>query len=260
MASNPSQLFLLADHIKLSLLERQRAIDLSLSTPSQDSQISRSLDSLSSGLDALQTQLEQSPNNTSLSNDIQILRKQYDDLQAQFSGEPAEGRKESISKPNDPSLASDFAAATSAKPKKGVRFRDDPSGAPTEPEDANRAGLFPSRYTDEPVVNTPEVANMDNQQVHAYHENVMRDQDEQLDRLGSSISRQRELSMQIGNELDEHVLMLDDVEEGVDRHQSSLDRAKSRLGKVAKKARENWSMTTIIVLIVILVLLIVLTK
>ena len=49
--SNPNQLFLLADHIKLSLLERQRAISLDLSPTSQDAHITRSLESLRSGIE-----------------------------------------------------------------------------------------------------------------------------------------------------------------------------------------------------------------
>jgi syntaxin 8 len=50
--AQPSQLFLLADHIKLSLLERQRAISLNLEPNAQDGQISRSLDSLREGIEA----------------------------------------------------------------------------------------------------------------------------------------------------------------------------------------------------------------
>ena len=50
--ANPSQLFLLADHIKLSLLERQRAISLNLEPNSQDGHISRSLESMQEGIEA----------------------------------------------------------------------------------------------------------------------------------------------------------------------------------------------------------------
>ena len=53
MASS-SQLYLLADHIKLSLLERQRAISLDLEPTSQDGHISRSLDSMREGVEALE--------------------------------------------------------------------------------------------------------------------------------------------------------------------------------------------------------------
>lgn len=51
--ANPNQYFLLADHIKLSLLERQRAISLNLEPTSQDGHISRSLESLREGLEGV---------------------------------------------------------------------------------------------------------------------------------------------------------------------------------------------------------------
>ena len=57
MATNPPQLFLLADHIKLSLLERQRALSLNLPSNSQDGQISRSLEQLRSGIESLESQV-----------------------------------------------------------------------------------------------------------------------------------------------------------------------------------------------------------
>lgn len=66
--------------------------------------------------------------------------------------------------------------------------------------------------------------------------------------------------MQIGDELEGQIALLDEVDEGVDRHQTRLDGAKRRLKGVSKKAGENWGMTTIIILIVILVLLIVVLK
>ena len=61
--ANAPQLYLLADHIKLSLLERQRAISLNLEPNSQDGHISRSLDSMREGVEALeeeQRRLEES--------------------------------------------------------------------------------------------------------------------------------------------------------------------------------------------------------
>jgi syntaxin 8 len=51
--ANANQYFLLADHIKLSLLERQRAVSLNLEPTSQDGHISRSLDSLREGLESV---------------------------------------------------------------------------------------------------------------------------------------------------------------------------------------------------------------
>ncbi len=101
---------------------------------------------------------------------------------------------------------------------------------------------------------------LNNTQIHTYHEQVLRDQDDQLDRLGESIGRQRELSIQIGDELDTQVQLLDDVEVHVDRHQTRLDGARKRLGDVARRAKDNVQLTVIAILIVVLVLLILILK
>lgn len=58
MSRNHTQLSLLADHIKLSLLERQRAKALQLDSRTQDAEISRSLESLRNGVSALNGQEE----------------------------------------------------------------------------------------------------------------------------------------------------------------------------------------------------------
>ena len=52
-----NQLYLLADHIKLSLLERHRTQTLNLPNASQqDAQISQSLQQFKSGLDSLESE------------------------------------------------------------------------------------------------------------------------------------------------------------------------------------------------------------
>jgi len=151
------------------------------------------------------------------------------------------------------SLRSDAAVSS----PKSVRFSETPNVQAISDEDASRAALFP--YRDDPS-GPPDQSGLDNQQIHEYHSRVLAEQDEQLDRLGESITRQRDLSIQIGDELDSHVQMLEEVDVLVDRHQSRLDRARKALGKVARKANDNKQLTTIIILIIILVLLIIVLK
>ena len=259
--TSPHQLFLLADHLKLSLLERQRAISLNLEPHKQDSHISRSLSNLQEGIEALETKESDLGQAEDANSDLSRLRKQYEDLYSQFHG-AAPSSAES-QRPNDPSLASTFEAAQSRpeqpRRNKSVRFRDNPKDAPPEDpvEVANRAALFSDteRYRDEPE--GPDQSELDNQQIHAYHKQVLRDQDDQLDTLGQSIGRQRMLGIQMGDELEEQNELLEDVESGVDRHTTTLERAGKRLGYVARKSRDNWSWVTIGILIVILVLLII---
>ena len=201
----------------------------------------------------------------SISSQLPRLKAQLRDLTSQFNPASPNVTSPTIKTPNDPSLSADFAAAQT-KPRqasKSVRFTDNPDGSSSrfgdDDDDANRAALFP--YRDDPSADSaPDQSDLSNEQIHTYHSQVIRDQDEQLDRLGESIGRQRELSMQIGDELDGQVMLLDDVEEGVDRHAAQFRRARGRLDRFSQKARENWSLTIIVVLIIILVLLIVITK
>jgi syntaxin 8 len=280
--SNPSQLLLLADHIKLSLLERQRAVSLNLDpNTSQDSNISRSLESFREGIESLATR-------SSDQDTLSKLRSQYQDLSRQFHGESSTTTDATLTSPNNPALQQDFARAQTRTSQDGVpqnqqnnnskasnlkrqdsnhasnknvRFRDNPSQESLDEQDeSNRASLFPTRYTDEPTPTPDPTSQMSNQQIHTYHAQVLQEQDEQLDTLSESIGRQRHLAMQVGDELEGQVALLDEVDRGVDRHQGRLDGAKRRLKGVSQKASQNWGMTTIVVLIVILVLLIVVLK
>ncbi|KAM0282831.1 hypothetical protein ACHAQH_002835 [Verticillium albo-atrum] len=281
--SKPNQLFLLADHIKLSLLERQRAKSLNLDDDSQEGHISRSLDQFRDGLEALQEeqkrQMESGDTTAAqtITDALPALQKQYSDLTSQFHGFPTPATTSTLTHPNDPSLSPDFEHAqsvTAPPPRKAtlrspsssstipktVRFTDSAS-SPSAADPAMTDQLF-GPYRDEPseTEHRDAARNLDNQQLHAYHSQVLRDQDDHLDRLGESIGRQRELSMQIGDELDSHVAMLDDVDAATDRHQGRLDRARRNLNKVAHTAGESKQMMTIIALIIILVLLIAVLK
>ncbi|TLD33958.1 hypothetical protein PspLS_00638 [Pyricularia sp. CBS 133598] len=206
-----------------------------------------------------------------IADSLPTLQKQLDDLTSQFHGFSSVAP----STPNDPSLASDFAAAESVPAAssrgKQVRFSDNPTAAggrrenDVEDLEAQRSGLLGQPYRDDPdsgptFRDQVEEQGLDNVQVHAYHQRVMEEQDAQLDALGASISRQRELSMQIGDELDSQVAMLDESERVVDRHQSSLDRARRQVGRISRSAGETKQFGVIIALIVILVLLIAIFK
>jgi syntaxin 8 len=68
---------------------------------------------------------------------------------------------------------------------------------------------------------------------------IMLDQDDSLDRLSESIGRQRELSIQIGDELDSQGELLGDLDGMVDRSRNRLDGARRRLNRFSKKAKDN---------------------
>ncbi|KAJ5670426.1 uncharacterized protein N7477_005789 [Penicillium maclennaniae] len=263
--TNPSQLFLLADHIKLSLLERQRAVSLDLEPNAQDGEISRSLESLREGItsvEAEQARLAESHDSAgaaALKDQLAPLHEQLRDLTSQFYGDGSSSTQASNSA--TPDLKQPVPQHPSSK---SVRFMDNSAAAAAvqdeidEEEDRNRSHLF-RPYRDEPSPSVDQ-SNMSNEQIYLHHDQVMREQDDQLDQLGQSIGRQHELSIQIGDELDGHVALLDGLDGDVDRHQGRLDGARRRLNRIRRKAGDNWSMMTIVGLIIILVILIVILK
>lgn len=191
---------------------------------------------------------------TSLADSLPNLRRQLEDLTAQFHGFSSVSIEHTLNEPNSDALADDFSHASSRR-SKTVRFNDTPASPSPEP-----FGLYRDDPSSDSAGYRDQAGDMTNQQLHQYHSQILEEQDEQLDRLGESIGRQREISMQIGDELDSHVAMLDEMDSTVDRHQGRLDRAKGVLGKVAKGAGDNKQITAIVVLIIILVLLIAILK
>ncbi|KAI6863151.1 hypothetical protein KC343_g18335 [Hortaea werneckii] len=262
MPASVHQLTLLADQLKLSLLERQRAVSMNLEPEKYDADITRSLTSLQEGIQEVQSGQPYS-DDAEESTELAQLRKQFSESYSQFYGTapPSFESGESDRQPEEPHLQAAQSRPSQAQRSKSVRFHDNPS-ADDESNDpvaqANRAALWSDqeRYRDEPA--GPDQSGMDNQQIHAYHTQRLREQDEDLDTLGQSISRQRVLGIQMGEELDDQNALLDDVESGVDRHSGTLDRARKRLGNVARKSKDNWNWVTIGVLICIMVLLIIL--
>ena len=111
-----------------------------------------------------------------------------------------------------------------------------------------------------------------NAEILSQQQQIMLEQDDSLDRLSESIGRQRELSIQIGDELDSQGELLEDIDVMVDRSRSRLDGARRRLDRFSKKAKDNGtlrslrrtdvsaSMVVIGVLILVLVILIIIFK
>ncbi|KAK5636491.1 hypothetical protein RRF57_012203 [Xylaria bambusicola] len=186
--ANANQLFLLADHIKLSLLERQRAQSLDISGDSNDGHISRSLDQFKDGLAALENELkrlqEAGDEDAALdiSDSLPGLQKQYGDLTAQFHGFTSPSTTDTLTHANDPSLNSDFEHATQKPSASNSSLR--PKNARTVSKTRGprpRGQLFGSRYRDNPddtMGYRDEANGMTNVQIHQYHQRVLEQQDE----------------------------------------------------------------------------------
>lgn len=143
--------------------------------------------------------------------------------------------------------------------KKLVRFQDD-----SNDEDALRAQLMGTSSTLKPYKDDPEEdahsllsVDTSNQGMFAENQQQMLAQDRNLDSLYDSVRTQRAMGLSINEELDDHLILLGDLEQGVDASSTRLSRASTRLQAYRRKVAENGSLVTIVVLTVILILLLV---
>ena len=68
---------------------------------------------------------------------------------------------------------------------------------------------------------------------------LLAEQDDHLEHLSQSISRQHHISLQINDELDTHTGLLEGLDHDLDRTQGRLGNARRRLDRVARGAKAN---------------------
>lgn len=150
----------------------------------------------------------------------------------------------------DPLPAPSFTVPSTAK---SVRFQDDP--------DTLRSELMGTRaykpYKDDEEASLGSFDQTSNQQLFAQHQQQLLDQDSQLDTIHDSVRRQHAMGLSINEEVDDQLILLNDLELGVDSSHLRLRRATDRLRDFRQACRENGSLVTIVVLTVILILLLV---
>ncbi|KAK5578903.1 hypothetical protein RB653_008578 [Dictyostelium firmibasis] len=96
----------------------------------------------------------------------------------------------------------------------------------------------------------------DNQQLFLNQQHVMREQDESLDLLSQSIMRQKNIAHAMGNELEQHNEMLDDIEIGTDAVSMRLRNANRRMETIKQNAGSTCMIVCIVILIILIVVLV----
>ena len=118
--------------------------------------------------------------------------------------------------------------STSSLPRPHLPSPAPPSHEP-QPDETNFAP-----YTDD-----PEAAYPTTHEVLHTQRQMMVEQDVRLDELAQSIGRQRDLSLQINEELDVHHGLLEEMDEELDHTGNRLSQARRKLDRVARGAKEN---------------------
>lgn len=91
----------------------------------------------------------------------------------------------------------------------------------------------------------------------AEQEALLREQDEHLDQLGSSISRLKNMSHWIGGELGDQVALLDDFSEEMAHTESRLDHAMRRAAHLLHidSSRAQWFVIGILLLTLLIIII-----
>ncbi|KAF8908102.1 hypothetical protein CPB84DRAFT_1959298 [Gymnopilus junonius] len=230
------------------LLERQRLQTLpSFSADSSSGgsslhypQIKKNLNQLREGILAMEMQEGAS------SEAAKLLRNQYDRMRGMLWEEE---------RAEIPSIDNDSPSSSSRSPSPDPIKQPIPT-RPNAARDSLLSNPTFAPYTDDPEqgfgVEPPDTGTM----LHT-QQFIMQEQDQHLDRLSHSITRQHNISVQINEELDVHHGLLQELDAEVDRTEGRLGRARRKLDRVAKGAKENGSVVAIGVLIFILLVLII---
>lgn len=148
--------------------------------------------------------------------------------------------------------------------KKSVRFKDYDANDQNDDTEHIRNQLMGTvgnvrPYRDDPEEDRNSLLSVDttNQELFAQHQQQLLEQDQSLDRLHDLVRVQHSMGTSINDELDDHLILLNDLERGVDGSGSRLRRASNNIRDFRRKVQENGSLVTIIVLTVILILLLV---
>ncbi|CAG9137423.1 unnamed protein product [Plutella xylostella] len=96
------------------------------------------------------------------------------------------------------------------------------------------------------------------QDVHSMQEKMLISQDEQLQVISHSVGSLKTVSRQIGNELDEQAVMLDDLNTELENTESKLDSTMKKVAKVLHMNNDRRQWIAILVLIGVLFLLLIL--
>ncbi|KAK0519807.1 hypothetical protein OC835_007409 [Tilletia horrida] len=264
-----SRLSSLSNSVLSSLHERTRTLSLTSSgtaPPSQTRTIQRNLNTLAKGITELEAQL--STLGPAARKEVAGLRRMWDRLAGMLEADEEGRHMLGVVKQSHPAIATKPAEiqppsesrfpstglSRTVQSKPDAPYRDNPQDAYRDDVDSSAAAAAAAAAAAEEAA--PSSPPLQSEQIYAAQQQAMRDQDGQLEHLSASVGRQRELGLQMNEELELQHDLLQDLEGGVDGTELRLGRASRRLDKVRKSLKEHGSTWTILGLIVILVFLI----
>ncbi|KAL5483531.1 hypothetical protein ACEPAI_8763 [Sanghuangporus weigelae] len=235
------------------LLERQRLQSLNQAAPAASTQqITRNLVQLRVGILALEAQVQSSNGNGNGNAKAEkeasgLLRNQFSRMRDMLGGDAGNVEplppvvRESPNLPRIPDPVSSFTSSSTPTPpplpqkdQRYVPYSDEPPPSPDR-------DVAPAEVLEQQRL-------------------LMEEQDGHLDHLSRSVGRQRDISLQINDELNVHNGLLSELEEEVDETHGRLGNARRRLERFGRGVKGNLSTYMIAALIFVLLILIIIFK
>lgn len=140
------------------------------------------------------------------------------------------------------------------------RYRDNPNEVVSNYKDSlfQTTNSYSDQQEDEQSKRTPD--NLSNKQLYLDNENELQTQDQLIGSLHSSVSRQHSMGLTINEELDHHMILLNDLETGIDSQHRKINRARNNLNHFTDELKKRGDWMTIIVLTIILLFLLIVVK
>ncbi|CAD5180283.1 unnamed protein product [Musa acuminata subsp. malaccensis] len=120
---------------------------------------------------------------------------------------------------------------------------------------SNRKDLFGDGKKSADVVSR--TAGLDNQGIVGLQRQIMREQDEGLEKLEETVLSTKHIALAVNEELDLHTRLIDDLDEHVDITDTRLQRVQKRLAILSKRTKGGCSCMCLLLSVVAIVILIV---
>ena len=255
----------LLNQLEAQLEERDRLVSVLKLDPSANDNydLINHLNKITKNLGLIQLDLHQEASNDKVIADFKVLVAKYEAMIESLDNDMYinnDDYKFTVDLP-DPETTSDNGgrASNNGAAVKSVRFKDE-SEEDLRNELMGTRSFKPYRDDDPTVDGTSDgdsIDDLNNHQMFAKHQQQILDQDQDLDVLHDSVKLQKSMGQNINEEIDSHLIMLNDLERGVDNSQVRLTRTDNRLTDFRSKVQENGSLITIVTLTIILILLLV---
>jgi syntaxin 8 len=115
---------------------------------------------------------------------------------------------------------------------------------------SKRNQLISDDDDDEPIINNAPI-----EQIRSEQKQIIRQQDDSLDNLSKAISRQKQIAIRIGGEVDRQNDILDDIADQMDQTSARVDSTTRGVVDVSQKD-STWSYWAIIITLFIAIIIV----